>query len=145
MALTLHNLAPKKGSRTKSFRVGRGAGTGRGKTAGRGTKGQRSRSGGKKKLKLKGLKQMLLGFPKMRGFRSRYGKDVVIRLEQLNRFEDGATVDLQALRKANLLIRTDKSAKVITSGAITKKLNIKGIGVSAGAKAAIEKAGGKIL
>lgn len=144
MALTLHSLTPKPGSRTKSFRVGRGAGTGRGKTAGRGTKGQRSRSGGKKKLKLKGLKQMLLGFPKLRGFQSRYDKAVSIRLDQLARFEDGATVDVAALRKAGLLIRTDRAAKVVANGELKKKLTLKGIAVSAGAKAAIEKAGGKI-
>lgn len=64
---------PKKGSRTKKFRVGRGYATGRGTTAGRGTKGQRARTpGGRKRLKLKGLKQMLLAFPKSRGFNSMY-------------------------------------------------------------------------
>jgi len=145
MTLTLHTLKPAKGSRTKSFRVGRGAGSGRGKTAGRGTKGQRSRTGGRKRLKLKGMKQMLLGFPKLRGFTSRYQKAVTIPLARLaTMFEDGATVDLKALRAKRALNRINQMVKIVGSGAFAKKIKLVGIKTSVGAKAAIEKAGGSV-
>lgn len=145
MAISLHSIAPKRGARTEAFRIGRGAGSGRGKTAGKGTKGQRSRTGGKSALKLKGLKQMLLSFPKNRGFQSRFAKDALIRVGRLSKLADDSTVNLQALRSANLILRTDRSVKIVAGGELKKKLNIaKGISVSAGAKAEIERAGGKI-
>lgn len=141
----MHTLAPASGARTKSFRVGRGNGSGRGKTAGRGTKGQRSRSGGRNKLRLKGMKQMLLSFPKVRGFQSRYDKARVITLAQLERLSDGTVVTPDLLRRANLVLRTDRSIKIVGAEGLTKKLTIRGIHVTAGAKAAIEKVGGSVL
>lgn len=144
MTLTLHTLAPKHGARTKSFRIGRGHGSGRGKTAGKGTKGQKSRTGGGKKLKLKGLKQMLLSFPKNRGFQSRYQKAASIQLKHLEAFKDGEIVNLASLRKKGIIKRTDLSAKIVGSGAFSKKLVIEKIGASASAKASIEAAGGSI-
>jgi large subunit ribosomal protein L15 len=144
MAFSLHSLAPKTGSRTKKFRIGRGHGSGRGKTAGRGTKGQRSRTGGRNKLKLKGLKQMLLSFPKNRGFQSRFAKPRAIKLSQLNRFENGTVVDLKALRDKGLLTRTDTGAKLVTGGTLEKKLTVSGIALTSGAKVALEKAGGAV-
>ncbi|MSR85270.1 50S ribosomal protein L15 [Candidatus Uhrbacteria bacterium] len=144
MPLSLHTLKPKAGSRTKRFRIGRGPGTGRGKTAGRGTKGQRSRTGGRKGLRLKGMKQMLLGFPKLRGFQSRSQKAVIITLTQLAHFEEGATVTMQSLRKAGFLLRGEQEIKVVGGGEMKKKMILKGLAVTASAKAAIEKAGGKI-
>jgi large subunit ribosomal protein L15 len=142
MALTLHSIAPKRGSRTKSFRIGRGHGTGRGKTAGRGTKGQRARTGGRNKLKMLGMKQMLLAYPKMRGFQSRYAKDAVVTVAQLNRMTDGAKVDMLSLKKAGIVNRSAGTVKIIQGGVLTKKVTVKGLPVSAGAKTAIEKAGG---
>ena len=139
----MHTLAPQAGARTKSFRVGRGHGSGRGKTAGRGTKGQRSRSGGRNKLKMKGMKQMLLSFPKWRGFQSRYDKARAIRVEDLSVFADGARVTMATLRQMGLINRSNRSAKIVAGGSLSKKLTI-AIPVTAGAKSAIEAAGGMI-
>lgn len=145
MSLAQHTLAPKAGSREKSFRLGRGNGSGRGKTAGRGTKGQRSRSGGRNKLRLKGMKQMMLSFPKLRGFTSRYAKARVVTLAQLEHLPEGTVINAIALRRAGLVIRTDRSIKIIASEGLTKKLVIRGVQVSEGAKALIEQVGGSVI
>ncbi|MDO8618116.1 MAG: 50S ribosomal protein L15 [Candidatus Uhrbacteria bacterium] len=145
MSLTLNTLTPRPRSRTKKFRIGRGLGSGRGKTAGRGTKGQRARTGGKKRLGLKGLKQMLLGFPKSRGFTSRREKPVTITLERLAKhFSDGAVIQIKNLKEVELMPRQSRIAKIVGSGSVEKKFTIQGILVTASAKAAIEKAGGSI-
>lgn len=144
MSLTLNNLAPKFGSRSKRFRIGRGPGSGRGKTAGKGTKGQKSRTGGSHKLKLKGLKQMLLSFPKNRGFKSRYAKVAVIPLKRLSAFGTGDEVTLETLRAKGMIGRTDREAKIIGKGLLEMKLTVSGVSVTAGAKEAIEKAGGTV-
>ena len=145
MSLTLHSLAPHKGAHTKSFRIGRGIASGRGKTSGRGTKGQRARTGGRKGLALKGMKQMLLGFPKLRGFRSRYVAAATVPLRTLERFSDGAVVTLETLHKTGLIHRSDRAAKIVGTGTISKKLTIKDVLVSSGARVAIEKAGGSVV
>ncbi|MEI7512872.1 MAG: 50S ribosomal protein L15 [Candidatus Uhrbacteria bacterium] len=144
MSLTIHTLKPAHGSRSKSRRIGRGAGSGRGKTAGKGTKGQKSRTGGRKKLKLKGLKQMLLAFPKNRGFRSRRRQAHAITLTNLEKFEAGSSVTLDALRAKDMMTRRETSAKIVGTGKLTKALKLSGIAVTATAKAAIEAAGGSI-
>jgi len=144
MSLSLHTLKPSHGCRTKSRRIGRGPGSGRGKTAGKGTKGQKARTGGRKKLQLKGLKQMLLSFPKNRGFQSRYPKAHAITLDQLESFGAGSSVTLDALRAKGMMTRRDVSAKIVGNGKLTKALKISGIAVTATAKAAIESAGGTI-
>jgi large subunit ribosomal protein L15 len=143
MSLTLHSIAPKKGARAKSFRIGRGHGSGRGKTAGRGTKGQRARSGGRNKLALKGIKQMLLGFPKTRGFQSQHEKTTTLPLVRLASLPEG-TVTMDSLKKAGLVSRRATVVKVVGNGTVEKKWTFKGIKASAAAKTAIEKAGGKI-
>ncbi len=145
MAITLHSIASKPGARTGTRRIGRGPGSGRGKTAGKGTKGQRSRTGGKTALKLKGMKQMLLSFPKNRGFRSRFAKDTVLRVSRLSALEEGVPVTMQVLQAAGLMRRGDRSVKIVAGGELKKKLTIaKGVTLSAGAKAEIERAGGTI-
>ena len=144
MSITLHSLVPNKGARTKKVRVGRGLGSGIGKTAGRGTKGQRSRSGGRNKLRLKGMKQMLLGFPKQRGFTSLSAKSVTLPLARLEALKEGTVIDLKALKAAGIVSRSARSAKIVGAGTVAKKLTLKGIAASAGAKAAIEKAGGSV-
>jgi len=145
MSLALNTLTPRPHSRTKKFRIGRGLGSGRGKTAGRGTKGQRSRTGGRKGLGLKGLKQMLLGFPKSRGFKSRREKPVTIPLERLAKhFPDGALIQIKNLKEAELMPRRSNTAKIVGSGSVEKKFTIQDIHVTAAAKVAIEKAGGKV-
>ena len=143
MSLTLHTLAPAKGARTKSFRVGRGEGSGRGKTGGKGTKGQRSRTGGRRGLKLKGLKQMLLGFPKLRGFKSRYAKAATVSLEKAAKvFSAGEKIDVKALKSKGLIPNTSELAKVVGAADVGKALSFMDVKSSASAKAAVEKAGG---
>ena len=93
---------------------------------------------------MKGLKRMLLGFPKLRGFHSYYEKAVTIPLARLATFSDGATVTLEALKDAGLVRRASQFAKIVGNGSFAKKLTIKGIAVSEGAKKAIESAGGKV-
>ena len=145
MAITLHNIAAKAGARTHSRRLGRGPGSGRGKTAGKGTKGQRSRTGGKTALKLKGMKQMLLSFPKNRGFQRRFAKDVAIRVSRLSILPAGTVVTIQTLQAASLMRRGDRSAKLVAGGDLKVKLTIsKDVAVSAGAKIAIERAHGTL-
>lgn len=145
MSLELHTLSPKSGSRTKKFRIGRGQSSGRGKTAGRGTKGQRSRTGGRKNLKLKGLKQMILGFPKMRGFQSRFAKSVTIPVSRLEVFAAGEIVSLDTLKAKRLVRPSVKAVKVVGAGPVSKKLMLRGVATSSGAKAAVEAAGGTIV
>ena len=145
MSLELHTLAPAKGARTSAFRIGRGEGSGRGKTAGKGTKGQRARTGGRNKLKLKGMKQMLLSFPKLRGFKSRYVKPETVSLERLSKaFPQGAKIDLKTLKHKHLVSNTALAAKVVGNEA-KAVFTLDGVAASEAAKAAIEKAGGKFL
>lgn len=145
MSLSLHTIAPNAGSHERSFRIGRGHGSGRGKTAGKGTKGQKSRSGGKGGLIMKGMKQMLLSFPKVRGFKSFRSKLVSIPVQRLDVFPDGASVDLKALQQAGLLHRDEVSAKIIGGTAPTHKLTVVGLRMTAAAKELIEKAGGSVV
>ncbi len=139
----LNSLKPAKGSKKNAKRVGRGIGSGTGKTCGRGHKGQKSRSGGKVMVGFEGGQMPLQKrLPKI-GFTSRVG--IVtdeIRLHELNRFDD--VVDLDALKKANLVKKNIKNVKVFASGEINKAITLKGIKATKGARAAIEASGGKI-
>jgi len=144
MSLTLHTLKPKTGAKTKKFRLGRGEGSGRGKTAGRGTKGQRARSGGRNKLKMKGVRQMLLSFPKLRGFKSRFPKPATVSLERVAKaFKAKDRIDLRALKAKRLVPQTAGAAKLVGAAKIEKSLTLVGIKASQAAKDAVEKAGGK--
>ena len=143
--IELHTIKPSKGARSTSRRLGRGPGSGRGKTAGRGTKGQRSRSGGRNNLKLKGLKQMILSFPKNRGFKSLSRKPKTITLARLaEAFPTTQNVDIQALRKAGLINKVDKKAKIVAGGEIKTALHLINITATKTAQEAIEKAGGSL-
>lgn len=145
MTLSLHTIKPAAGSRKKSFRIGRGNASGRGTTAGRGTKGQRARTGGRNRLKIKGMKQMILGFPKLRGFRSRFAKAETLPLARLAAAcVAGEKIDLRALKTKKLVARTAESVKIVGSIDVGKSLVVSGVGVSASAKAAIERAGGSV-
>ncbi|MCK5662931.1 MAG: 50S ribosomal protein L15 [Thiotrichaceae bacterium] len=139
----LNSLKPAEGSKKNAKRVGRGIGSGTGKTCGRGHKGQKSRTGGSIMVGFEGGQMPLQKrLPKI-GFSSRIG--IVtdqIRLHELNRFDD--VVDLDALKKANLITKNIKRVKVFASGELTKAVTLKGITVTKGARAAIEAAGGKI-
>lgn len=143
--MKLNTLKPAKGARTERVRVGRGIGSGLGKTAGRGHKGSFARSGkGKIKPGFEGGQlPMQRRLPKI-GFRSKLAKDTAeVLLYKLDLLEAGE-VDFAALRAAKLVPSTAKRAKVVKKGEISKKFVLKGIAATAGAKAAIEAAGGSL-
>ncbi|MEA3641591.1 MAG: 50S ribosomal protein L15 [Lamprobacter sp.] len=143
--MRLNTLSPDPGSRTDAKRVGRGIGSGLGKTAGRGHKGQKSRTGGFHKTGFEGGQMPLQRrLPKV-GFRSRKAasKDE-IRLSELKRLE-GTEVDLASLRAAGLITAAVLSVKLIKSGDVDRAYQVKGLGVTAGARAAIESAGGAVV
>ncbi|MGD2137263.1 MAG: 50S ribosomal protein L15 [Gammaproteobacteria bacterium] len=142
--MRLNTLKPAPGSKKDAKRVGRGTGSGLGKTCGRGHKGQKSRSGGYHKIGFEGGQMPLQRrLPKI-GFSSRKSRVTEeLRLHELARVS-GDTVDLAALQQANLVARTTRRVKVIASGSIDRALTLKGIGVTRGARAAIEAAGGTI-
>lgn len=140
----LNTLSPAEGAKTSAKRVGRGIGSGLGKTGGRGHKGLKSRSGGSVKPGFEGGQMPLQRrLPKF-GFNSRQAAYVAeIRLNELTLVE-GDTVDLEALKKANVIGHVIQRARVILSGEIKSAVTVKGLKVTKGAKAAIEAAGGKV-
>ncbi len=143
--MRLNTLAPVEGARTERKRVGRGIGSGLGKTAGRGHKGSFARAGkGKIKAKFEGGQMPLIKrLPKV-GFRSKLKKDTAEVLSyQLDRLEAGE-IDFAALRAAKLVPSTAKRAKIVKKGDLTKAFTLKGVLATAGAKAAIEAAGGSV-
>jgi large subunit ribosomal protein L15 len=143
--MRLNSLKPADGARKERTRVGRGIGSGLGKTAGRGHKGSFARSGkGKIKAGFEGGQMpMQRRLPKI-GFRSLVAKETAeVLLYQLDKLDAG-TIDFAALRAAKLVPSTAKQAKVVKKGEITKKFVLKGLLATAGAKAAIEAAGGSV-
>ena len=143
--MRLNTLQPADGARKERTRVGRGIGSGLGKTAGRGHKGSFARSGkGKIKAGFEGGQMpMQRRLPKI-GFRSKIAKDTAeVLLYQLEKL-DVTEVDFAALKAAKLVPSTAKQAKVVVKGEVTKKFVLKGLAATAGAKAAIEAAGGKV-
>jgi len=142
--MQLNTLKPAEGSRKSGKRVGRGIGCGLGKTCGRGHKGQTSRAGGFHKVGFEGGQMPLQRrLPKV-GFTSRTAHlTAEVRLHELDKIADGV-ISIESLVAANIVPVFTKKVKVIASGAVTKKVTLKGIAVTKGAKAAIEAAGGKI-
>ena len=143
--MKLNTLKPADGAREERKRVGRGIGSGLGKTAGRGQKGSFARSGkGKIKAGFEGGQlPMQRRLPKI-GFRSKLSKDTAeVLLYQLDKLDAGE-IDFAALRAAKLVPSTAKRAKVVKRGEVSKKFVLKGITATAGAKAAIEAAGGSL-
>jgi large subunit ribosomal protein L15 len=142
--MRLNDLRPAEGSKTSAKRVGRGIGSGFGKTAGRGHKGQKSRAGGFHKLGFEGGQMPLQRrLPKV-GFRSRKGRfGDEVRLNELKRV-DGDLIDLTSLMKAGIIGHLVRTAKIIASGEIDRAVTVRGVGVTKGARAAIEAAGGKV-
>lgn len=141
--MELNSIKPAPGAKHAKRRVGRGIGSGLGKTAGRGHKGQKSRSGGYHKVGFEGGQMPLQRRLPKRGFKSaqlKYNGEVTLGdLEKLGADE----VDLLTLKAAGLVRQLIKTVKVIKSGELTRKVVLKGIAATAGAKAAIEAAGGK--
>jgi len=142
--MRLNTLKPAEGSKKAAKRVGRGIGSGFGKTAGRGHKGQKSRSGGFHKTGFEGGQMPLQRrLPKF-GFRSKVAQVTAeVRLNELGAV-DGDVVDLAALKAANLVRQDAERARVFASGTIERAVTVRGLGVSKGARTAIEAAGGKI-
>ncbi len=142
--MRLNRLQPAEGSKTDRKRVGRGIGSGFGKTCGRGHKGQKSRSGGYHKVGFEGGQMPLQRrLPKI-GFVSRVSFFTAqVRLGELAKV-DGDLIDLDALKKAGLVAKSMKRAKIFASGTIERAVKVKGIPVSKGAKSAIEAAGGSV-
>ncbi len=141
--LTLNSLSPAKGSKPSKKRVGRGIGSGLGKTCGRGHKGLTSRSGGRVKAGFEGGQMPIQRRVPKYGFTSR--KSLVsseVRLSELNQVE--GDVNLDALKQAGILKKNVKFAKVVLSGELSKKVNLKGIKATKGAREAIEAAGGSV-
>ena len=142
--MELNSIKPADGAKHAKRRVGRGIGSGLGKTAGRGHKGQKSRSGGYHKVGFEGGQMPLQRRLPKRGFKShllKFNAEVTLSaLEQLGLAE----VDVAALKQANLVVSNALVVKVIKSGELTKAVKLNGIGATAGAKAAIEAAGGSI-
>ena len=142
--MELNNIKPAGGAKHAKRRVGRGIGSGLGKTAGRGHKGQKSRSGGYHKVGFEGGQMPMHRRLPKRGFKShllQFNAEVTLTaLEALGLAE----VDLLSLKQAGLVGQLAKVVKVINTGAIAKAVKLNGIGATAGAKAAIEAAGGSV-
>jgi large subunit ribosomal protein L15 len=142
--MRLNDLTPAEGSNKARKRVGRGIGSGTGKTAGRGHKGQKSRSGGFHKVGFEGGQMPLQRRLPKRGFKSLTKKDTAhVRTSELNNLPVD-TIDLLVLKQANVISGNALAAKVFLSGEVTKKLNLSGLLLTKGARAAIEAAGGKV-
>ena len=146
--MELNDIKPAEGAKHYKRRVGRGIGSGLGKTAGRGHKGQKSRAGGYHKVGFEGGQMPLQRRLPKRGFRSqtaKYNAEVTLAaLERLVSASNVAEVDLLTLKQAGLVGELARVVKVIKSGELKAVVKLSGIGATAGAKAAIEAAGGSV-
>jgi large subunit ribosomal protein L15 len=142
--MELNKLKPAAGSKHSKKRVGRGIGCGLGKTAGRGHKGQKARAGGFHKVGFEGGQMPLHRRLPKRGFRSlTAGSTAEVRLDTLQKLA-ADTIDLETLKQAGVVPRLAAAAKVILAGEIQRRIALKGVLASKGARAAIEKAGGSV-
>jgi large subunit ribosomal protein L15 len=142
--MQLNTIKPAEGANKARRRVGRGIGSGLGKTSGRGHKGQKSRAGGFHKVGFEGGQMPLQRRLPKRGFKSTTAKfDAEVRLSDLEKLAL-AEVDMMSLKLAGVIPSMSLNAKIIASGKLTKKVSVKGMLVTKGAKAAIEAAGGSI-
>ena len=142
--MNLHDLSPAAGSNPKAWRKGRGPGTGNGKTGGRGHKGQKARSGGGVRVGFEGGQMPLARRLPKRGFNNIFAKKLeAINVASLNKFEDGATVNVCDLLEKGILSKCEHGVKVLGNGSLSKKLTVRATAFSASAKEKIEAAGGK--
>ena len=142
--MKLHELKPAPGSTTAAKRLGRGIGSGLGKTSGKGHKGQKARSGGGKGPGFEGGQMPLYRRLPKHGFTNIFRKEfATINLSDLERFEDGAVVNLDALKAAGLVKQVKDGVKVLGSGELTKKLTVQVERFTASAKEKIQALGGK--
>ena len=143
--MKLHELAPAPGSKQTRNRVGRGLGSGNGKTAGRGMKGQNSRSGGGVRTGFEGGQMPIYRRLPKRGFKNIFAKTFAeVKVETLNRFDDGATVDPVALVEAGILKNVQDGIRILGNGELTKKLTVRANGFTKTAESKITAAGGKV-
>ena len=143
--MQLNTIKPAEGAKKVARRVGRGIGSGLGKTAGRGHKGQKSRAGGFHKVGFEGGQMPLQRRLPKRGFKSMSKANTArIRTSELLEL-DAKVIDMLALKEANLVSGSVKAVKVYLSGELTKKVQVQGLILTKGARAAIEAAGGKVV
>ena len=142
--MKMSELSPAPGSVKEAKRKGRGIGTGNGKTAGRGHKGQKARSGGGVRIGFEGGQMPLARRVPKRGFNNIFAKPLeFVNVSALNKFDDGAVVDAQALLAAGILSKCTYGVKILGNGDLTKKLTVNAAAFSETAKQKIEAAGGK--
>ena len=140
--MKLHELSPAPGSVTPAWRKGRGTGSGNGKTAGKGHKGQNARSGGGVRPGFEGGQIPLYRKLPKRGFKNRFAKEyTTVNISALERFEDGAVVDLDLLANAGLAHKAADGLKVLGNGNVDKKFTVRAAAFTAAAKEKIEAAG----
>lgn len=141
--MKLNELKATEGGRSTKKRIGRGLGSGNGKTSGKGQKGQNSRSGGGVAIGFEGGQTPFFKRMPKRGFTNFTRKEyAIVNVEDLNKFEDGVTVDFAAVKAAGLVKKELDGLKVLGNGKLEKKLTVKAAKFSASAKKAIEEAGG---
>ena len=142
--MKLYELSPAEGSKKEAKRIGRGHGSGQGKTAGKGHKGQKARAGKGMRVGFEGGQMPLQRRIPKRGFNNIFRKNVVaVNVGTLNKFEDGAVVDIAALTEKGIVKNSFDGVKILSNGTVTKKLTVKANAFSKGAVAKIEAAGGK--
>lgn len=142
--MNINELSPAPGSTHVGKRKGRGHGTGNGKTAGRGHKGQKARSGGGVRVGFEGGQMPLARRVPKRGFNNIFAKPLeIVNIRSLERFEDGAEVDVTTFLDAGILTKCEYGVKILGNGNLTKKLTVKASAFSESAKQKIEAAGGK--
>ena len=142
--MNIHDLSPVAGSTHVDKRKGRGHATGNGKTAGRGHKGQKARSGGGVRIGFEGGQMPLARRVPKRGFNNIFAKPLeIVNLSELEKFEDGAVVDVQALLEKRIITKCRYGVKFLGNGDVTRKLTVKASAFSETAKQKIEAAGGK--
>lgn len=143
--MKISDLQPTRGSKKRSKRVGRGNGSGKGTYSTRGMKGQRSRTGGRKGLKLRGLRATFKRIPKLRGFKSLSPKYTALTLRQLDKcFKDGEEVTMKKLLHRSLVEHSNSRIKIIDKGMTKKKLHLFVRAISSGARKKIELNGGTV-
>ena len=142
--MKLHNLSPAPGSTTSVYRKGRGPGSGNGKTAGKGHKGQNARAGGGVRPGFEGGQLPLYRKLPKRGFHNKFAtKYAIVNVSDLNTFENGAVIDINALLEKKIVRKAFDGLKVLGNGDLNKSLTVKAAIFSATAKEKIEAAGGK--
>lgn len=142
--MKLHELSPAAGSKKDVKRIGRGAASGQGKTAGKGHKGQKARAGRGMQVGFEGGQMPLQRRLPKRGFNNIFAKEIAtVNVSALNKFEDGATVDIEALVNAGLVKKALDGVKILGNGELSKKLTVKVNAYSDAAKQKIEAVGGK--